>query len=66
MSVSLLQEAVAAFLSRNKYFQRYGGADHFMTSLYWNDRGVLKDLSPLMSFRGVLATFEPESVYSFG
>ncbi|MEW5316478.1 MAG: hypothetical protein WDW38_007850 [Sanguina aurantia] len=44
--------AVVDFLSTSPHFQRYGGADHFMTSLYWMDTILLRDLSPLVSFRG--------------
>ncbi|MEW5305053.1 MAG: hypothetical protein WDW36_007618 [Sanguina aurantia] len=50
--------AVTDFLSKNHYFQRFGGADHILTSSFWENFKLLDGLNTLMSFRGMLAMFE--------
>lgn len=52
------QEAVTEFLSRSHYFQRFGGADHILTSSFWENYKLLDGFNALMSFRGMLAMFE--------
>ncbi|MEW5305052.1 MAG: hypothetical protein WDW36_007617 [Sanguina aurantia] len=51
-------EAVTGFLSRSPYFQRFGGADHILTSSFWENYKLLDGFNALMSFRGMLAMFE--------